>query len=110
MALEFLGDAGIYLPQQDGIKFSAVTGGSVREYVVTRAALIAAGAAPTMDPTSLLGFFEQNRAVFEAAAATVAASSELWHLVQTEDIERARLGLLGVPTATGKHPLTGRES
>jgi hypothetical protein len=109
MTLEFLGDAGIYLPQQDGIKFSAVIDGTVREYVVTRAALIAAGAAPTMDPTSLLGFFEQNRGMFEATAAGVAASSELWHLVHAEDIERARLGLLGVSAASSTHPRRGRE-
>jgi len=91
MTLQFLGDAGVYLPPDDGIKFTGLTDGHVREYIVTRAALIAAGAHPTMDPASLLHFFEQNRVIFEAAAANALQNLSRRCLVRAEEVARARL-------------------
>jgi hypothetical protein len=91
MALEFLGDVGVYLPAEDGIKLTAIEDGHPREYIVTRAALIAAGANPTMDPAALLGFFERNRPVFEAAAANVLPQLSPRWLVRPDDVARGRL-------------------
>lgn len=91
MTLQFVGEVGVYLPSEDGIKLTAIRDGKLREYIVTRVALIAAGANPTMDPASLLGFFERNRPVFEAAAANVLPQpSQLW-FVRAEDVARGRL-------------------
>ena len=91
MALEFLGDVGIYLPAEDGIKLTAFEDGRLREYVVTRAALIAAGANPRMDPAALLNFFEQNRQLLEAAAANALPQSSQQWFVRPDDVARGRL-------------------
>jgi hypothetical protein len=90
VALAFLGDAGIYLPAEDGIKLTALEDGQLREYVVTRAALVAGGADPTMD-CALLDFFERNRALFEVAAANVAPQPSLHWRVRPDDVARGRL-------------------
>jgi hypothetical protein len=94
MTLAFLGEVGVYLPWEDGIKLTAISDGSLRQFIVTRAALIAAGANPTLDPASLLVFFEQNRPVFEAAAANVLPQLSLHWLVRPEDVARSRLAPL----------------
>jgi hypothetical protein len=91
MALEFLGDAGIYLPAEDGIKLTALEDGHLREYVVTRAALIAGGADPTTDFGGLLDFFERNRALFETAAANVSPQPSQYWRVRPDDVARGRL-------------------
>jgi hypothetical protein len=91
MALAFLGDAGIYLPAEDGIKLTAFDDGHLREYVVTRAALVAGGADPTMDFRALLAFFERNRALFETAAANVSPQPSQHWRVRPDDVARGRL-------------------
>jgi hypothetical protein len=91
VALAFHGDAGIYLPAEDGIKLTAFEDGQLREYVVTRAALVAGGADPTMDFRALLEFFERNRALFEVAAANVAPQPSLHWRVRPDDVARGRL-------------------
>jgi hypothetical protein len=90
MDLKFLGDAGIYIPAEDGVKFTGISDGVVVEYIATRAAIIAAGAKPTMDPESLLRFFEAHRGRFEAAAANVDRTASLMQLIGPAEINRTR--------------------
>jgi hypothetical protein len=67
MALEFLGDAGIYLPSADGVKFTAVSSDQPVEFIVSLEALVAVGA-DACDPACPLQVFEQNRSKFERVA------------------------------------------
>jgi hypothetical protein len=98
MTLEFVGEVGIYLPWEDGIKLTAISDGKLREYIVTHTALIAAGANPTMDPEALLRFFEKCRPVFEAAAANVLPQASSHWFVRAEDVARGRLAPLAAQT------------
>jgi hypothetical protein len=111
MALEFLGDVGIYLPAEDGIKLTAFEDGRLREYVVTRAALIAAGANPMMDPAALLNFFEQNRQLLEAAAANALPQSSQHWFVRADDVARGRLAAyVAQPNALKSKPASDTDT
>lgn len=66
--LRFLGEAGIYLPDRDAIKFTALSGGDALDCFVTRSALDVIGCAATDRPAALIARFQHNRALMELAA------------------------------------------
>lgn len=68
MLLRFLGEAGIYLPDRDAIKFTALSGGDALDCFVTRSALETIGCAARDRPETLIARFQQNRALMELAA------------------------------------------
>jgi hypothetical protein len=68
MTLQFIGEAGIYLPAIDAIKFTALTAGSHIDCYATRSALTAVGCALEDPPRRLLQKFEENRLSMEIAA------------------------------------------
>lgn len=68
LLLRFLGEAGIYLPDRDAIKFTALSGGDALDCFVTRAALEVIGCAAEDVPAALVVRFQQNRALLELAA------------------------------------------
>jgi hypothetical protein len=68
MLLKFLGDIGVYLPEKDAIKFTALSGGDALDCFVTRSALDALGCDPKDRPEILVDRFEHNRALLERAA------------------------------------------
>jgi hypothetical protein len=67
--LRFLGEAGIYLPDRDAIKFTALSGGDALDCFVTRSALEVIGCTAGDGPQALIARFQQNRALLELAAA-----------------------------------------
>ena len=68
MLLRFLGEAGIYLPDRDSIKFTALSGGDALDCYVTRSVLEVIGCG-AKDPTDrLVARFQQNRPLIELAA------------------------------------------
>jgi hypothetical protein len=66
--LRFLGEAGIYLPDRDAVKFTALSGGDALDCFVTRSALAVIGCAASDGPQALITRFHQNRALLELAA------------------------------------------
>ena len=67
MSLQFIGEAGIYLPDRDAVKIIAIAGDSVVDCMVTRSALNAIGCASS-PPGEILRTFEARRIDFEIAA------------------------------------------
>ena len=68
MLLRFLGEAGIYLPDRDAIKFTALSGGDALDCFVTRSALEFIGCIARDGPETLIARFQENRALLELAA------------------------------------------
>jgi hypothetical protein len=68
MALQFVGDVGIYFLERDAIKFTALTVGAHIDCYATRSALAAIGCTPHDPPQKLLETFEKNRDLMELAA------------------------------------------
>ena len=68
MSLQFLGETGVYLPQKDAIRITALTVGAHIGCLATRSALEAIGCAPDDPPRKLVDRFEANRVLFEIAA------------------------------------------
>src|SRR5206468_1164677 len=66
--LRFLGEASIYLPDRDAIKFTALSGGDALDCFVTRSALEVIGCTASDGPQALIARFQQNRALLELAA------------------------------------------
>jgi hypothetical protein len=68
MSLQFIGETGVYLPQKDAIRITALAVGSHIGCLATRSALEAIGCTREDPPRMLLDRFEQNRVLFEIAA------------------------------------------
>jgi hypothetical protein len=67
MSLQFIGEAGVYLPQRDAVKITAIAGDSVVDCYVTRSALNAIGCESAL-AQDLLKTFEARRIDCEIAA------------------------------------------
>ena len=61
MSLQFLGETGVYLPQKDAIRITALTVGAHIGCLATRSALSAIGCTREDTPRALIDRFEQNR-------------------------------------------------
>jgi hypothetical protein len=68
MSLQFIGETGVYLPQKDAIRITALTVGAHIGCLATRSALSAIGCTREDTPRTLVDRFEQNRLLFEIAA------------------------------------------
>jgi hypothetical protein len=68
MSLQFLGETGVYLPQKDAVRITALTVGSHIGCFATRSALEAIGCTREDSPRTLVDRFEQNRLLFVIAA------------------------------------------
>ncbi len=68
MSLQFVGETGVYLPQKDAVRITALTVGAHIGCFATRSALSAIGCTPDDPPRKLVDRFEQNRLLFEIAA------------------------------------------
>jgi hypothetical protein len=68
MSLQFIGDAGIYLPERDAVKITAVAGDSVVDCYVTRSGLDALGCSKSGDALNIVNAFEARRLDCEIAA------------------------------------------
>jgi hypothetical protein len=68
MSLQFLGETGVYLPQKDAIRITALTVGAHIGCFATRSALDAIGCSRDDPPRKLVDRFEENRLLFEIAA------------------------------------------
>ena len=68
MSLQFIGETGVYLPQKDAIRITALTVGAHIGCFATRSALSAIGCTREDPPRTLVDRFEQNRVLFEIAA------------------------------------------
>ena len=68
MSLQFLGETGVYLPQKDAIRITALTVGAHIGCFATRSALNAIGCTRDDPPRKLIDRFEENRLLFEIAA------------------------------------------
>jgi hypothetical protein len=66
MSLQFIGDAGVYLPERDAVKITAIAGDSVIDCYVTRSGLDALGC--NGEALSILRTFEARRLDCEIAA------------------------------------------
>jgi hypothetical protein len=66
--LQFLGETGVYLPQKDAIRITALAPGAHIGCLATRSALSAIGCTSADTPRDLVERFEQNRLTFEIAA------------------------------------------
>jgi hypothetical protein len=68
MSLQFIGETGVYLPQKDAIRITALAVGTHIGCFATRSALSAIGCSREDTPRTLVDRFEQNRLLFEIAA------------------------------------------
>jgi hypothetical protein len=68
MSLQFIGDAGVYLPNRDAVKITAIAGDSVIDCYVTRSGLDALGCNGSAEALSILKTFEARRLDCEIAA------------------------------------------
>ena len=84
MLLRFLGEAGIYLPERDAIKFTALSGGDALDCFVTRSALEMIGCTPSDRAAALLLRFQQNRALLEMAATVKYQRSPAGSVIELE--------------------------
>src|SRR3569623_722387 len=66
--LQFLGETGVYLPQKDAIRITALTVGAHIGCLATRSALRAIGCTSQDSPRDLVDRFEKNRLSFEIVA------------------------------------------
>jgi Protein of unknown function (DUF1488) len=82
--LRFLGEAGIYLPDRDAIKFTALSGGDALDCFVTRSALEVIGCTSGEGPQALIAHFQQNRALLELAATVKYQRSPAGSVIELE--------------------------
>jgi hypothetical protein len=69
MSLQFLSEAGVYVPRRDAIKFTAMTGAASHiPCYTTRSALAAIGCTAGDPPIKLVERFQRNRLSIEIAA------------------------------------------
>jgi hypothetical protein len=68
MSLQFIGDAGVYLPDRDAVKITAIAGDRVIDCCVMRSALDALGCAASSEAMNILKTFEARRIDCEIAA------------------------------------------
>jgi hypothetical protein len=67
MSLQFIGDAGIYLPERDAVKITAIAGDSAVDCYITRSALDAIGCS-SAEALDIQKKFEARRIDCEIAA------------------------------------------
>jgi hypothetical protein len=82
--LRFLGEAGIYFPDRDAIKFTALSGGDALNCYVTRSALEVIGCMTADRPDALIKRFQQNRALMELAATVKYQRSPAGSVIELE--------------------------
>jgi len=82
--LRFLGEAGIYLPDRDAVKFTALSGGDALDCFVTRSALEVIGCAASDRTEALIARFQQNRALMELAATVKYQRSPAGSVIELE--------------------------
>jgi hypothetical protein len=82
--LRFLGEAGIYLPDRDAIKFTALSGGDALDCYATRSALEVIGCNAGDRPETLIKRFQQSRALLELAATTKYRRSPAGSVIELE--------------------------
>jgi hypothetical protein len=68
MSLQFIGDAGIYLPDRDAVKITAIVGDRTIDCFVGRSALDVLGCRPTDPARQIVENFEAHRLDCEIAA------------------------------------------
>ena len=68
MALEFVGEIGVYFPDRDAIRFIAISAGTPIDCYVGRGALAAMGCTAHDGPQRLVEVFQNNRDLIELAA------------------------------------------
>jgi hypothetical protein len=68
MALNFIGEDGVYLPDQDAIKIVAIDGVRTLNCLVNRSALDAIGCAASLEASAMIRQFELHRIDIELAA------------------------------------------
>jgi hypothetical protein len=71
MSLQFIRDVGVYVPDKDAVKFTAVDGRLAILCYARRSSLIALGCEPMDDADKLCTVFERQRAVFERTATQI---------------------------------------
>ena len=84
MLLRFLGEAGIYFPDRDAIKFTALSGGDALDCFVTRSALEVIGCTARDRPEALIVRFQQSRALMELAATVKYQRSPAGSVIELE--------------------------
>ena len=84
MLLRFLGEAGVYLPDRDAVKFTALSGGDALDCFVTRSALEVIGCAIGDRPEALIAQFQQSRALIELAARVKYQRSPAGSVIELE--------------------------
>jgi hypothetical protein len=82
--LRFLGEAGIYLPDRDAVKFTALSGGDALDCFVTRSALEVVGCAAGDGTEALITRFQQNRALLELAVTRKYQRSPAGSVIELE--------------------------
>jgi hypothetical protein len=82
--LRFLGEAGIYLPDRDAIKFTALSGGDALDCFVTRSALEVSGCTAGAGPRTKDARFQQSRALLELAATVKYQRSTAGSLIELQ--------------------------
>jgi hypothetical protein len=68
MSLQFIGDAGVYLPGRDAVKISAIAGDSLVDCFISRSALKALGCRESDSALDVVRKFEARRIDCELAA------------------------------------------
>ena len=106
MLLRFLGEAGVYLPDRDAVKFTALSGGDALDCYVMRSALEVIGCTAAHAPQVLCERFRQNRALMELAATekyrrSPAGSVIVLEAVDLQDLSQDLTRRL-VPSRPGK--------
>lgn len=84
MLLRFLGEAGVYLPDRDAVKFTALSGGDALDCFMTRSALEVIGCGASDRPETLITRFQQNRALLELAATVKYRRSPAGSFIELE--------------------------
>jgi hypothetical protein len=82
--LRFLGEAGVYFPDRDAIKFTALSGGDALDCFVTRSALEVIGCVAGERPATMIARFQQNRALLELAATVKYQRSPAGSIIELE--------------------------
>ena len=91
MLLRFIGDSGVYFPERDAIRFTALAGGDALGCFVTRSALQAIGCAGGDRAEILVDRFESNRALVELAATVKYRRSRPGSAIELEGRDLAGL-------------------
>ena len=84
MLLRFLGEAGVYLPDRDAVKFTALSGGDALDCYVTRSALEVIGCTATDRTAAVIWRFQENRALLELAATVKYRRSPAGSIISLE--------------------------